>query len=44
MKNKSENQEDLMLENVVLRSSLNKLERDIRIESSNKKSERKKEL
>jgi hypothetical protein len=34
----------LMLENVVLRSSLNKLGKDIRIESSNKKSERKKEL
>jgi hypothetical protein len=44
MKNKSENQEDLMLENVVLRSSLNKLGKDIRIESSNKKLERKKEL
>jgi hypothetical protein len=44
MKNKLENQEDLTLENVELKSLLNKLERDIRIESSNKKSERKKEL
>jgi hypothetical protein len=44
MKNKLENLEDLTLENVVLKSLLNKLERDIMIESSNKKLERKKEL